>query len=243
MPGFDKAIDSQCSGVVVDLSGVEYINSIGVSSFMDTFNYLRGKGLNVVLCSPIPPVFKVLKLARTELIVPVTETRSEAKQLIYAFPGQKTSHPRENILLIMGKVNIKEGLAKVLKETEQEANYNIVTALNPARAWKILGGKGIQLLILDVTTDAGQGQHLLKQVRTNRELKGLPFVVASDEKHLSDAAYYTKNGADDILRYPFNPYETPVRIRTALSLFYSWQKDVEFLKATNNQPGYRQSIR
>ncbi|MFH1516185.1 MAG: STAS domain-containing protein, partial [bacterium] len=140
MPGFDKAIERHCAGVVLDLSGVEYINSVGVSSFMDTFKYLRDKGLNVALCSPIPPVFKVLKLARTELIVPVTKTRSEAKQLLHSFPGQKTHHQRENILLIMGKVNIKEGLVKVLKETGQEVNYNIVTALSPARAWKILGG-------------------------------------------------------------------------------------------------------
>ncbi|MFH1516112.1 MAG: hypothetical protein ABIG42_11725, partial [bacterium] len=89
----------------------------------------------------------------------------------------------------------------------------------------------------------GQGRHLLKQVRTNRELKGLPFVVASDEAHLSEAAYYANNGADDILRYPFNIYETPVRIRTALSLFYSWQKDLESLKTLNTQPGYRPTIR
>src|SRR5210317_551258 len=70
MPGFDDAQDNSCSGVILDLSSVEYINSIGVSSFMETFKYMKEREINVVLCSPIPQVFKVLKLARTELIVP-----------------------------------------------------------------------------------------------------------------------------------------------------------------------------
>ncbi len=226
MPGFDKAMDGLCSAVILDLSGVEYINSVGVSSFMDTFKYIRSQGIKIALCSPTPHILKVLKLARTELMVPVAESRSAASNLIFTFTQNRTTPRRESILLVKGQVNIHDGFRDVLKETQQEANYNIVTSLNPSRAWKILCGKNIQLVILDVTISKSEGHNFLRKVRTNRDLKGIPFIIASDEEHFPEAAYYTKNGADDILRFPFNPYETPIRVRTALSLYYSWQKNV-----------------
>jgi anti-anti-sigma factor len=234
MPGFQDAINGQCTGVILDLSDVEYVNSIGVSSFMETFKYARAKGMNVVICSPIPQVLKVLRLARTDLLVPVAESRSSASNLLIRMQINQVPTRRENILLVQGQIDIQAALKEVLKATEQEVYYNIVTALNPLRAWKILGGNSIQLVILDVTLPSKEGLHFLRQVRTHRELKGIPFLVASDERHLSDAAHYTKNGADDILRFPFNPYETPVRLRTALSLYYNWQETLLLSK----NPGF-----
>lgn len=242
MDGFDQAVDGLCSGVVLDLSGIEYLNSKGVSSLLETFTYVRSVGINTVICSPIPLVLKVLKLARTELLVPVTESRSTASSLLHTLTQHRTNPARENILLVQGNVDIQENFRDVLKQSQQEANYNIITSLSPARAWKILGGKNIQLVIVDVTIPANEGHHFLKQVRTNRELKGLPFLVASDERNLPQADYYTKNGADDILRYPFNPYETPIRLRTALSLYYNWQKTIA-LGGMNRNPHDRPLVR
>lgn len=241
MPGFEDAINGGCSGVILDLSDVEYVNSVGVSSFMETFKYARTKGLNVVICSPIPQVLKVLKLARTDLLVPVAESRSSASNFLIRMQMNQGPSRRENILLVQGSVDIQAAFKEVLKATEQEANYNIVTALNPLRAWKILGGNSIQLVILDVTLPSKEGLHFLRQVRTNRELKGIPFLVAADDRHLSDAAFYTKNGADDILRFPFNQYETPVRLRTALSLYYNWQETLLLSKnpGFGNNPSMR----
>ena len=238
MPGFDDAQNNSCSGVILDLSSVEYINSIGVSSFLETFQYMKSRDINVILCSPNPQVFKVLKLARTELIVPIADSRSSASSMLYKLQEKTLVASRENILLVQASLDINTGLKTILKEATQDVNYNIVRALNPVRAWKILGGKSIQLIILDVTTPMKQGQQLLKQVRINRELKGIPFLIASDDKNLANAGYYTKNGADDILRFPFNEYETPVRIRTALSLYYNLQETQARMNEASSQQTY-----
>lgn len=227
MPEFGTAISSAVAGVILDLSNVEYINSVGVSSLMATFKMMRNENINVVICSPNPHVFKVLKLARTELLVPISDTRSSASEMLSRIMANQTKPQREYILVVQGKLEIQKELRDILRQTRQESNYNVVTSLSASRAWTILGGKNIQLVILDVTVPGKEGQHLLKRVRTNRDLKGLPFLIASDDKNLVNAAYYTQNGADDIIRFPFNPYETPVRLRTALSLFYNWHTIAE----------------
>lgn len=226
MPEFEKALNGSCSGVILDLSNVEYINSVGVSSLMNTFKAMRNSQLNVVVCSPSPQVFKVLKLARTDLVVPVADNRSEATDMLTRMMSSSNQPKRERILIVQGRLDVSKQLRDVLRETKQEVNYDLVTVLSTERAWKILGGKNIHLIILDVTVPSREGQHLLRQIRTNREMKGLPFIIASDDANLVNAAYYSKNGADDILRYPFNPFETPVRLRTALTLFYVWQDSV-----------------
>jgi anti-anti-sigma factor len=235
MPEFQKAFEFSCYGVVLDLSNVDYISSTGVSSLLETVKYMNEKGLDVVLCSANPHVLKVLRLARTELLLPIAENRDEGSKMLYNLRGKRQLPKRENILLINGELKIHSSLIALLKETEQYANYNIVTALNADRAWKILAGKSIHVVILDVTTPMISGEKLLKKIRTTPDTVGLPFLVASDERHMVNAVYYSKNGADDILRVPFSVHETPIRLRTALSIYYSWQEKLK--NATPDQYG------
>jgi len=233
LPGCEKASDGLCTAVIIDMSGVEYINSLGVSAFHETAKYLKNRNIDIVLCCVTPQVLKVLKLARTDLLMPIVPSRATAKEYLFNMFQNKPLIQREFILIIQGDLDINNNLKDILKMTKQEANYAVVTALNPNRAWKILTGGKIQLILFDVTTTMNEGQTFLKRLRTNRELCGTPFLVVANEKGLPDAAYYTKNGADDIIRFPFNPYETPARIRTALSLYYSWKS----AQASGKAPG------
>jgi len=227
LPGCDKGADGTFSAVIIDMAGVDYINSLGVSSFLENVKYLKARDVNVALCSVTPLVLKVLKLARTDLIIPIASDRLAAKDILFKMLDKRIAEQREYILIIQNNLPLQENLREILRITRQEPNYIIITALNPERGWKLLGGRKIQLILFDVTFPMQEGQTFLKRVRTNRETNGIPFLVVADEDGLPDAAYYTKSGADDMIRFPFNPYETPVRIRTALTLFYNWQAKQE----------------
>ena len=227
LPGCDKATDGTTTAVIIDMSGVDYINSLGVTAFLENAKYLKARDVDAVLCSVTPQVLKVLKLARTDLMIPIATDRLAAKDLLFKNLQKKAGTPREYILVVQQDLDLQENLKEILRMTKQEANYAIITSLNLDRGWKLLGGRKIQLILFDVTFPMSEGQGFLKKVRTNRETSGIPFLVVSDESGLPDAAYYTKSGADDIIRFPFNPYETPVRLRTALTLYYTWQAKQE----------------
>jgi len=243
MPGFDKAMDGACSALIIDMSGIDYINSSGVSSFIDNAKYVISRGVHVVLCCLIPQVLKVIKLARTELMIPVVSDRAAAKELLLKMMEKRAACQREQILIVQGKLPVQDKLRDVLKLTRQEANYNIIAVLNPERAWKLITTSKIHLILLDVTLEMPEGHAFIRKLRMNREFFGIPCIVVSDEASLPNAAFYTANGADDILRYPFNQYETPSRLRNALTLFYNWQASIASQKSTRSASDTRPFIR
>jgi anti-sigma B factor antagonist len=62
--------------VLVDLAGVDYIDSSGVASLIEAFQITRKSGQGFVLASASPAVMRVLKLARLTNILPLAKDRA-----------------------------------------------------------------------------------------------------------------------------------------------------------------------
>jgi CheY-like chemotaxis protein len=220
LPGCEKAVSDMCFGVVIDMSKVDYIDSYGVSSLQENCKYLKSNGINVVVCSLSPNVQRIVKLACTDVALVTASDKQHAKEMLFHLANDKKDFPREHILVVNGQLNIHENLKKVLAETMQENNYNVITALNLERAKKVLANGRIQLVLIDITIPINDGHNFVKEMKISPENNYIPVLIASDEHNLPDAAYYVKNGADDIIRYPFNRFESPSRLRNALMLYY-----------------------
>lgn len=66
------------SGVVVELSGVSYIDSSGVASLVEAFQTAKSKGLSFSLAQISETPLRVLKLARLDQVFVIHETLDEA---------------------------------------------------------------------------------------------------------------------------------------------------------------------
>jgi len=62
-----KAVEDAAS-VLVDLSGVTYIDSSGVASLVEAFQSARGRGSQFALVAMSAPVQRVLELARLDRV-------------------------------------------------------------------------------------------------------------------------------------------------------------------------------
>lgn len=60
--------------LVVEMSGVSYIDSSGIASLIEAFQTARNGDLNFALCHVGEPAMRVLQLARLDRIFPVLET-------------------------------------------------------------------------------------------------------------------------------------------------------------------------
>ena len=63
-----KAFPEAASGVEIDLSGVEYMDSSGVATLVEGFKIAREKSTSFVLVSPSQSVMRVLELARLDSV-------------------------------------------------------------------------------------------------------------------------------------------------------------------------------
>lgn len=89
--GFEKIdlkFTSHCSGdrirVLVDLSGVEFLASIGIRMLTLKAQSLSARGGRMVLLDPIADVRNVLEMAGIPEIIPTYESRESAEAVLLA---------------------------------------------------------------------------------------------------------------------------------------------------------------
>jgi anti-sigma B factor antagonist len=63
--------------VLVDLSGVEYIDSSGIASLVEAFQKARKNGTEFALAAPNPAALRVLELARLDRVFRIFATLEE----------------------------------------------------------------------------------------------------------------------------------------------------------------------
>ena len=64
---------------IIDMSGVEFIASLGLSMLLSAARTLHKRGARAVIVNPQPLVMKVLETAHMPAIIPVVSTVSEAE--------------------------------------------------------------------------------------------------------------------------------------------------------------------
>ena len=75
---FDKLLGEGEQSYVIDMAGVEFMDSSGLAAFVRLFKRVRiGKG-DVRLCGLRPEVLKIFELTRLNRVFDIFETRDEA---------------------------------------------------------------------------------------------------------------------------------------------------------------------
>lgn len=75
---FTRATTLEKAWIIVDLSGVNFMASIGLRTIMTCAKALSIKGGKMVLCSPQPMVSDVLKTTKIDTVIPVFDNLNEA---------------------------------------------------------------------------------------------------------------------------------------------------------------------
>lgn len=66
------------SFIVLDLSGVEFVDSSGLGALLSSLRALRAKGGNLGLCCLAKPVRVLIELVRMDRVFPIYDTAEEA---------------------------------------------------------------------------------------------------------------------------------------------------------------------
>lgn len=72
------------NAVIVDLSQVDFLSSIGIRTLMINAKAMRQRGGRMVLLNPAPPVTSVLEMAGIDTLIPVFRSVDEARQAVTA---------------------------------------------------------------------------------------------------------------------------------------------------------------
>jgi anti-sigma B factor antagonist len=79
---FTAATASESANVIVDLSGVEFMSSIGIGVLVRSANALKQRQGKIVLLNPQPSVFKVLEATQINTVIPIVYDMESARALL-----------------------------------------------------------------------------------------------------------------------------------------------------------------
>lgn len=107
-------------------------------------------------------------------------------------------------------------VVEVLKNKLRRQGYAVASAPDGMTALEALAAAPPDLVILDAMMPVHDGYYVLRQMRADTALAGIPVLMLSARKLDADRATALQLGANDYVIKPFSPDELIVRVRTLL---------------------------
>lgn len=234
LPGIKELLLGGYKKIVVDASGIPYINSSGLASIINTYRYCHKQGVHLVIAKPRGDVMRVIRIAKANVYIPIyDDVASAIKDITYhTGPSVRGSKSKEKILSVQKNLPIAADLEAALIEAKQSVNYDIETRTDAHTALEALGADKFELVVLDVNLEARDAEGILVAMALKEELNAIPVAVVAPRARFEQAFEFILNGADDFLPHPFDEFETPTRIRSLMGMYYLAKTDPSGQAAT-----------
>jgi anti-anti-sigma factor len=85
---FNTIVDSTAKDLILDVAGVSFMASLGMSLLVSGAKRLHSRGLGMVMVAPQGRVREVWTIAALHLVLPVADDRDKALAML---PGNKSS--------------------------------------------------------------------------------------------------------------------------------------------------------
>lgn len=121
----------------------------------------------------------------------------------------------------MGKANVllvedDPVQANVTKEILVKAGYNVLWAKDGVNAIKLVKTEKPDIILLDLVLPGLDGHEVCRWLKLEESTRGIPVIMLTVKKELSDKISGLQVGADDYLPKPYNELELNARIYASL---------------------------
>ena len=116
-------------------------------------------------------------------------------------------------------------LSFVIKDSLQEAGYEVITCANGELAWQQFQKKEFDICLLDVNMPVRDGFALAKRIRQQSDVVPIIFLTAKSQEE--DKLKGFAAGADDYVTKPFSMQELIMRIEVFLKRTKKLKADVK----------------
>ncbi len=107
-------------------------------------------------------------------------------------------------------------IVRLVKSYLEREGFEVITAADGEQAMHQLRDQRPDMAVLDVMMPKRDGFALVKLIREDAKLAGLPVLLLTARVEDDDRLHGLNSGADDYLTKPFNPPEVAARVRAIL---------------------------
>ena len=126
---------------------------------------------------------------------------------------------REKTMLIADDVELNRALLENIFDDE----YSILQAADGVEAMEILRSQPVDVVLLDIVMPRMDGFEVLKAMKEEESLSGIPVIMATSEKEKSEERALIL-GADDFINKPYRAMVVKKRVENISGQAYSGAK-------------------
>jgi two-component system OmpR family response regulator len=133
----------------------------------------------------------------------------------------------DHLLIVDDDPEIRALLAEYL----ERAGLAVTSSANGGEMWKALGGRPVDLVVLDLMLPGEDGLSLCRELRASAHAR-IPILMLTARNEEADRVVGLEMGADDYVAKPFAPRELLARVRAVLRRARMSQPGVEVAHAS-----------
>ncbi len=118
------------------------------------------------------------------------------------------------VLVVDDQLSMRAVVCAALREIKGVELYE---AADGAQAWASLRSGGIDMVVSDWMMPVKDGISLLRDIRADENLKGLPVILLTGEGKREQVVEAIKSGATDYIVKPFSPQTLVEKVQRALA--------------------------
>lgn len=118
----------------------------------------------------------------------------------------------ERVLIVEDEPNIVESLRFIL----ERAGFDVETVSDGAEALRCVRRQPFRAVVLDIMLPGLNGFDVLKAIRADASLSGLPVIVLTAKGQSHDRRTAEEIGASDFITKPFSNAEVVERVRNVV---------------------------
>jgi CheY-like chemotaxis protein/anti-anti-sigma regulatory factor len=219
LPEVIHALRDGAQEIVLNFSGLRYINPNGVKALRDSLEMSRKRAANIGIASPTAQVRRALKLSGLVPDFPLFFSERDALANIESLDYEDAAKAdMVDRLLICQKERPLAGLLReALKNHPLKPHYRMIPCRDLDQAMNSLLEERVDCVLVDATFPLYSVITFIEKVETDNRLPAIPILIVAADNQLVDAEKMVRNGAHEILRFPFIPVEAVVRIQTLIS--------------------------
>jgi anti-anti-sigma factor len=219
LPEVLNALQSGAHEIILDLSQLRFLSPNGVKAFRESLEAARSHEANIGITSPTAKVRRALKLSGLTPDIPIYHNEREAITQLDLVNYQESARTdlMDRLLIIQKNLPVAGKLRNALKDHPSKPQYRMIPVRDVKKAFRILLEEKVDCILIDAGFPLFQVTQFIENVETSDQIPCIPILIVSSDDRLDEAELMIRNGAFDIIRYPFQPVEVVVRLHTVIS--------------------------
>lgn len=219
LPEVLKALQSGDQRIILNFKELDFLNATAVKALKESATIIKAGKARIGIAEPNPNVRQIIKLNGISPDIPIYYNEKEAMKWLSMLdykPSMVKNQSADHLLILQKDLPIARELRKTLKDHPARAQFRLMPCRDFTAALEVVMDERIDCIVIDCGFSLLKVTDFIEKIESDRRLPSIPFLIVSTDERLMGAYRMVRNGAHEILRYPFKSVEVMVRLQNLI---------------------------